>query len=77
VSERTSTAGTHETPLADGCYDCQATVHVSAGKADVVLHTTFGLAPGTAIPLLRRDGDLLVEERRGSLVKFFNGHTII
>ncbi len=62
--------------LPDGQYDCFATLHIKDGKASVVLYNTFGLRPGTAIPLLRKEGDLVVEQLSGSRVPL-NGITII
>lgn len=63
--------------LQDGCYDCAATVHIKDGKVVVELHSTFGLEPGTSIPLIRTEHDLRVERLTGSQVDFFNGHAII
>jgi len=63
--------------LPDGQYDCSATLHIKDGKAVVVLNSTFGLRPNTAIPLLRREGDLVVEQLTVSRVPLFNGITII
>lgn len=63
--------------LADGKYPCQATLHIKDGEAVVELHDMFGLAIGTAIPLLRKDGNLLVEQLLGGSVDLKNGHAII
>ena len=70
-------AGNRKDGLADGLYDCAATVHVKDGRVAVVLHTTFDLPPGTSIPLLRKECDMRVEELSGSQVGLFNGHAII
>ena len=67
----------HKPHLADGQYDCSASLHIKDGKAVVVLNSTFGLKPGTTIPLLRKEGDLLVDEISGGRVPLFNGLTII
>lgn len=66
-----------KTQLVDGKYHCCATLHVKDGKLVVELDDTFGLAPGTTIPLLRKDNNLIVEELSGSQIRFFNGHAII
>lgn len=63
--------------LADGSYDCFATLHIKDGKAVAVLHTTFSLPVGTTIPLLRSDCNLLVESISGSQIDILNGHAII
>lgn len=63
--------------LVDGQYSADATLHIKDGKAVVVLHSMFGLASGTEIPLKRREGKLLVE---GGITKepgILNGHSII
>jgi hypothetical protein len=66
-----------KTMLDDGCYDCSATLHIKDGKAVVVLHSMFGLKPGSAIPLLRKDHNLLVELSVVGSVVILNGHSII
>lgn len=63
--------------LEDGQYPCSATLHIKDGKAVVVLHSMFGLSPGTEIPLVREDATLLVERLDGSQVGILNGHSII
>jgi hypothetical protein len=63
--------------LPDGTYDCSATLHVTDGKVVVVLHSMFGLQPGTTIPLLRQENNLRVETLSGSQVGILNGHAII
>lgn len=63
--------------LADGKYDCFATLYVKNGKVLIELHSTFGLEPGTTLPLLREKHNLLVEKLIGSEIELFNGHVII
>ncbi|MDZ4687603.1 MAG: hypothetical protein SH850_21235 [Planctomycetaceae bacterium] len=63
--------------LPDGCYPCSATLHIVGGKVVVELHSTFGLKPGTKLPLKRPDGNLVIEEVNSLQVEFFNGHAII
>lgn len=63
--------------LEDGCYPCNATLHIKEGKAAVVLHNTFGLPIGSNIPLYRSKCSLLIEGIQNSELTFFNGHAII
>lgn len=64
-------------PLKDGEYPCHATLHVKRGKAVIVLHTMFGLKPGTTIPLLRPENCLEVVLSGGDPTGIKNGHAII
>jgi len=61
----------------DGEYPCSATLHIKDGKAVVVLHSMFGLAPEITIPLLRKDNNLKVESGGGEPIGIKNGHAII
>jgi hypothetical protein len=66
--------------LTDGQYPCQATLHIKDGKAVVVLHDMFGLEPGSTIPLLRKECNLLVEAveaMSAARAGILNGHGII
>ena len=69
--------GESKQELPDGRYHCRATVHVQGGKAVVVLHDTFGLKPGAAVPLLRHAHDLRVQSLPGGLVVVLDGHAIV
>ena len=62
--------------LADGSYECSATLHGKDGKVLVVLNTTFGLEPGAAMPLFRKEHNMKVEASGGQFA-FLNGHRII
>jgi hypothetical protein len=69
-----------ESCLSDGQNACQATLHIKDGQAVVVLHSMFGLRPGTTIPLRRPEGNLLIESAPGAEVGklgLLNGHGII
>lgn len=66
--------------LPDGAYACRATLHIKDGKAVVMIHDTFGLEPGSTIPLLRPECNLIVEADVGTIAKrvgVLNGHGII
>ena len=66
--------------LPDGAYACRATLHIKGGKAVVMIHDAFGLEPGSTIPLLRTEGNLVVEADAGTIAKglgVLNGHGII
>ena len=67
-----------KTTLEDGCYECSATLHIKEGKAVVVLHNMFGLAPGgTIVPLFRTEHNLLVELSDVVNLGIKSGHSII
>lgn len=63
--------------LEEGQYPCSATLHIKDGQAVIVLHSMFGLEPGTEIPMKRNDGKLLVETGGGIEPGILNGHVII
>ncbi|HTY24049.1 MAG TPA: hypothetical protein VMC85_13020 [Desulfomonilaceae bacterium] len=63
--------------LEDGSYECHATLHIKDGTALVILHSMFGLPPGTTIPLTRKEHNLLVGESEVGEPGFVHGHTII
>ena len=65
--------------LADGQYpNLCATLTIEDGKATIILHEAFDLAPGTEIPLWRESGTMLVEYSESKLEeKPQNGHSII
>jgi hypothetical protein len=63
--------------LPDGQYECFASLHIKDGKAFVILNSTFGLQPGTTIPLLRKEGNILVDHTSVGEFKIRNGLTII
>ena len=63
--------------LPDGEYPCMATLVMKNGKAVLILHSTFKLAEGTKIPLLRSGEHLEVTSSIVSNTELRNGHTII
>jgi hypothetical protein len=63
--------------LEDGAYPCSATLHIKDGKAVVVLHSMFDLAPGASIPLYRTEHELKVVSGGGDPIGIKNGHGII
>ncbi len=63
--------------LQDGVYPCSATLHIKDGKAVIVLHSMFDLAPGATIPLYREEHELKVVAGGGDPIGIKNGHAII
>jgi len=63
--------------LEDGVYPCSAALHIKDGKAIVVLHSMFDLAPGVSISLYRQEHDMQVVSGGGEPVGIKNGHAII
>jgi hypothetical protein len=63
--------------LQDGVYPCSATLHIKDGKAVIVLHSMFDLAPGAIIPLYRKAHEMKVVSGGGDPIGIKNGHAII